>query len=228
MRVLQLIDSLPLAGAEVLVKDVAPRLRRRGIECEVAVFRRLNSPLESMLQDAGVPVHSTGAMNLYSPRQISPLAKLMREFDVVHVHFFPAQLWAVLGVMRLSPPVPLVTTEHNTWNARRRWWLRPLDRWMYPHYQLIACNSDATAKELIRWCPGIAAKIRVVPNGIPVEDFETAEAAELNFDSQDKARLIFVGRFEEQKDHRTILRALERSFRCSIAACRRRPAAYRT
>ena len=69
MRVLQLIDSLPLAGAEVLVKDVAPRLRKRGIECEVAVLRRLHSPLESMLQDAGVPLHSTGVPNLYSPRQ---------------------------------------------------------------------------------------------------------------------------------------------------------------
>ena len=99
MRVLQLIDSLPLAGAEVLVKDVAPRLRKRGIECEVAVLRRLNSPLEIMLQEAGVPLHSTGAMNLYSPRQVAPLARLMRHYDIVHVHLFPAQLWADLGVM---------------------------------------------------------------------------------------------------------------------------------
>lgn len=209
MRVLQLIDSLPLAGAEVLVKDIAPRLRQRGIDCEVAVLRRLNTTLESKLQDAGVPLHSTDVTSLYSPHQVSPVANLMRQFDVVHVHLFPAQLWAVLAAAKLPSSIRIITTEHNTWNARRRWWLRPLDRWMYPHYQLIACNSEATAEELIRWCPGIAAKIRVVPNGIPVEDFETAEPAELGFSSQDKARLVFVGRFEEQKDHRTILRALE-------------------
>ncbi|MGD0631908.1 MAG: glycosyltransferase family 4 protein [Terracidiphilus sp.] len=209
MRVLQLIDSLPLAGAEVLVKDIAPRLQERGIECEVAVLRKLNSALESMLERAGVPLHSTGVTNLYSPRQVGPLVNLMGHFDIVHVHLFPAQLWAVLAARKMETRIRLVTTEHNTWNARRRLWLRPLDRWMYPHYQLIACNSEATADELVRWCPGIAEKIRVIPNGIPVEDFETAEPADLGLENQDGARLVFVGRFEPQKDHRTILLALK-------------------
>ena len=40
MRVLQVIDSLPLAEAEVLVKDMAPRLRRR-IDCHVVVLCRV-------------------------------------------------------------------------------------------------------------------------------------------------------------------------------------------
>jgi glycosyltransferase involved in cell wall biosynthesis len=208
MRVLQLIDSLPLAGAEVLVKDLAPRLRKRDIECDVAVLRKLGSTLELSLLHAGVPLLDTGVTKFYSPRQVLPLSKLMRDYDVVHVHLFPAQLWAVLAVKRLQPRVPLVTTEHNTWNARRRWWLRPLDRWMYPHYQIIACNSEATADDLVRWCPGIANRIRVVPNGIPLEDFAEAHPAELNLDLQGKTLLTFVGRFEPQKDHQTILRAL--------------------
>ena len=207
MRVLQLIDSLPLAGAEVLVKDVAPRLRNRGIECEVAVLRRLHSPLESTLLDAGVPLHSTGVRNLYSPRQVKPLAKLIRQFDVVHVHLFPAQLWAVLGVARLSKPIPLVTTEHSTSNSRRRWWLRSFDAWLYRHYLAIACNSEATAKDLIRWCPSAEPKVRVVQNGIPLNDFETAQPDESGVPSN-VTRLVFVGRFEVPKDHVTILRAL--------------------
>jgi glycosyltransferase involved in cell wall biosynthesis len=208
MRVLQLIDSLPLAGAEVLVKDVALRLRSRGIECEVAVLRRLHSPLESALQEAGVPLHSTRVIQLYSLRQVKPLANLMQHFDLIHVHLFPAQLWAVLAAAKLGSHIRLVTTEHNTWNARRRWWFRPVDHWMYAHYQVVACNSEATAHELVRWCPSTATRINVIPNGIPVEDFQAAEPADLNFESQDEARLVFVGRFEPQKDHRTILRAL--------------------
>ena len=208
MRVLQLIDSLPLAGAEVLVKDVAPRLRKRGVECDVAVLRKLHSPLESLLQDAGVPLHSTGVTNLYSPRQVKPLAKLMRNYDIVHVHLFPAQLWAVLGLVWLATRVPLVTTEHGTSNSRRRWWLRPFDEWLYPHYEYIACNSEATAGELVRWCPSIGPKIRVIPNGIPLEDFETAQPADLPQVPSDVPRLVFVGRFETPKDHPTVLRAL--------------------
>ena len=73
MRILQVIDSLALGGAEVLVKDVAPRLRNRGLDCEVAVLCQRSSPLESALQAAGVPLHTTGVKKLYSLRQVLPL-----------------------------------------------------------------------------------------------------------------------------------------------------------
>jgi len=207
MRVLQLIDSLPLAGAEVLVKDMAPRLRQRGVDCEVAVLRWLDSPLESALQCAGVPLHLTGAMNLYSPRQVGSVARLMRQFDVVHVHLFPAQLWAALGAARLSKPVPLLTTEHGSSNYRRRWWLRAFDRWLYRQYGCILCNSEATAQGLIQWCPSAAPKLCVVHNGIPLDDFETAQPAELAV-PPGLARLVVVGRFDPPKDHATVLRAV--------------------
>ncbi|MFZ0314042.1 MAG: glycosyltransferase [Candidatus Korobacteraceae bacterium] len=209
MRVLQLIDSLALGGAEVLVKDVAPRLRKRGVDCEVAVLCPLASPLESVLQAAGVPLHTTGVNKIYSLRQVRPLARLIQNYDLVHVHLFPAQLWAVLALKRLGHRVPLVTTEHGTSNSRRRNWLRPLDAWMYPHYECIVCNSEATSEELIRWCPRIAPKVCVVPNGIPLNEFETAVPADLPR-THNMIRLVFVGRFEPPKDHGTILRALSR------------------
>ena len=208
MRVLQLIDSLALGGAEVLVKDVAPRLRRRGVECEVTVLRKLHSPLESLLRDESVPLLHTGVTELYSPRQVQPLAKLMPRYDIVHVHLFPAQLWAAIAAAKLKGHVHLIMTEHNTWNGRRHWWLRPLDRWMYPHYEFIVCNSEATAEDLAQWCPTTAARIKVIPNGIPVGNFEAAQPADLNLGLRNRQRLIFVGRFDPQKDHRTILRAL--------------------
>jgi glycosyltransferase involved in cell wall biosynthesis len=160
-----------------------------------------------MLQDAKVPLHTTGLANLYSPRQITPLAKLMRFYDIVHVHLFPAQLWAVLGAALSSTPIPLVTTEHGSSNSRRRWWLRSFDAWLYRHYACVACNSDATAESLVRWCPLVEAKVRVVENGISLEDFERAQPVELDIPTN-AARLVFVGRFEPPKDHATILRAL--------------------
>jgi glycosyltransferase involved in cell wall biosynthesis len=208
MHILQVIDSLALGGAEVLVKDVAPRLRNRGVDCEVAVLCLLSSPLESALQAAGVPLHTTGVNKVYSLRQVRPLAGLIQNYDVVHVHLFPAQLWAVLALKRLGHRIPLVTTEHGTSNSRRRNWLRPFDAWMYPHYECVACNSEATSQELIRWCPRIAPKVRVVPNGIPLDEFETAVPADLPRTAHNMVRLVFVGRFEPPKDHGTILRAL--------------------
>ena len=40
----------------------------------------------------------------------------MQNYDIVHVHLFPAQLWAVLAQKRLGGRIPLVTTEHGTSN----------------------------------------------------------------------------------------------------------------
>src|SRR5664280_3068778 len=85
MRVLHVIDSLVLGGAEVLVKDLAPRMRARGIDFEVLILRRTNSPVEVAVRESGVPVHDTELKNLYSPVQIAKLARIVDRYDVVHV-----------------------------------------------------------------------------------------------------------------------------------------------
>jgi glycosyltransferase involved in cell wall biosynthesis len=208
MRVLQIIDSLNRGGAEVMLAAMTPRFLRRGVSCDVVVLIQTPSPLKHALLEQNVSLRYTGVRKLYSPLQVPSLAKLIRGYDIAHVHLFPAQLWAVLAARYLEQPVPLVTTEHNTWNARRRWWLRPFDRWMYPHFQRIACNSAATARDLVSWCPGITEKLTIVPNGIPLETFENAEPAVLADVPNNVPRLVFVGRCEAQKDHATLLRAL--------------------
>src|ERR1035438_5020735 len=82
MRVLHVIDSLVLGGAEVLVKDLAPRMRTRGIDFEVLILRRTNSPVEVAVRESGVPVHHTELKNLYSPVQIVKLARVVDRYDV--------------------------------------------------------------------------------------------------------------------------------------------------
>lgn len=208
MRVLQIIDSLNRGGAEVMLAAMAPRFRERRIICDVVVLLQTPSPLEHTLLEQNISVRYTGVRKLYSPLQVRSLAKLLRGYDIAHVHLFPAQLWAVLAAHHVKPHLPLVTTEHGIWSARRRWWLPPVDQWMYPHYKRIACISGATANDLIRWCPGIVEKLTIIPNGIPLETFENAEPAELGDVPNDVARLVFVGRCEEPKDHATLLRAL--------------------
>lgn len=206
MRILQVIDSLRIGGAEVLVRDLAPRFLQRGIDCEVLVLSRSSSALEVSLENAGVRVRDSGKIPLYSPRQISALARHLRGFNLVHVHLFPAQLWVAMAAGQSS--CALVTTEHNTWNRRRRWWFHLVDTWIYSRYRQVTCNSDATACELAAWCPGVRDKLRVIPNGIPIEVFANARPADLLGLGAGMTKAVFVGRFEPQKDHGTLLRAL--------------------
>lgn len=210
MRVLHVIDSLNRGGAEVMLTAMAPRFRTRGVTCDVIALLQRPSPLEAAFLGNGVSLRYTGIRRLYSPGQVLALSKLFPGYDIIHVHLFPAQLWAVLAALRMRRRIPLVTTEHNTWNARRRWWLRPLDRWMYRHYERIACISEATAESITRWCPRTAEKTVIIPNGIPLDVFENAVPAALPGVPDNITRLVFVARFEAQKDHPTLLRALTR------------------
>jgi glycosyltransferase involved in cell wall biosynthesis len=208
MRVLHVIDSLNLGGAEVMLTAMAPRFRSRGIECSIIALLRTPSPLEHLLQAQDIDLRFTEVHRLYSPHQVVALGRLMRGYDIVHVHLFPAQLWTALATTVLQCRIPLVTTEPSTSNRRRRWWLRPIDLWMYPHYRHIACNSDATAAELGRWCPGVLEKISTIPNGIPLETFEDARPATFADVPDHVAKLVSVARCYPPKDHATLLRAL--------------------
>ena len=214
MRVLQVIDSLRIGGAEVLVGDLAPRFLRRGFDCEVLVLSRSASSIELELQAAGVKIMDTGNIDVYSPRQIFTLEKRIRGFDLVHVHLFPAQLWTALAALRSS--CRLVTTEHSTWNARRYWWFRPVDAFMYSRYAQIACISAATAEALGGCCPHVKDRLRVIPNGIVVGRFMDACPADLPPVGEGMVRAVFVGRLDPLKDHRTLLRALTLAPRISL------------
>ena len=198
-----------MGGAEVLVKDMAPRLASYGVECDVATLRRTGSQVETQAVSAGVVLHHTGVKELYSPRQILPLVGLLRSYDLVHVHLFPAQLWAILAA-KIGRRRPLmIYTEHNTWTRRRDMpWLRRADAWLYEQYGHVICNSEATAASLQKWAPGLTVPTSVILNGIPLERFAQALPAEIAAPRQGATRLVAVARLDPQKDHATLFRAL--------------------
>jgi glycosyltransferase involved in cell wall biosynthesis len=191
-----------------MLTNMAHRFRAKGVTCDVVALLRRPSPLEQLLLSQDISLRFTEVGQLYSPTQIFALTRLLCGYDLIHVHLFPAQLWTVAAALRMKQAPPLVTTEHSTENSHRRWWFRPVDRWMYKNYRNIACISEATAEKLVEWSPGITERITVVPNGIALDEFENATPAAFPDVDADALRIVFVGRFELQKDHSTLLRAL--------------------
>lgn len=210
MKVLHVINSLILAGVEVLLAEMVPRFQARGLEVEVAVLKPLDSPLEHRLRDSGVAFLRGGDERIYSPAHVLSLARRLHEFDLVQSYLFPSQLWVAAAAVLAKRRVPLVTTEQSTHTGRRTWWFRPVDRWMYSRYRAIACNSPETLESLVRWVPGAKPRACVIPNGVPLERFEKAQplprACVLPDDGS--PLLMFVARLQPEKDHGTLLRAL--------------------
>src|SRR5438552_14703225 len=91
-RVLIVINSLIQAGAEALVKELAPQLRAHGIHVSVAVLKRLNNSFEEHLEQSGVPLIAPGRAGFYSPRHLLWLRRTMQQFDLVHGSPQPQQM----------------------------------------------------------------------------------------------------------------------------------------
>jgi glycosyltransferase involved in cell wall biosynthesis len=213
MKVLQVIDSLSLGGAEVLVAEMYSGLRKRGIECEYYLLRCNKTSLEQKLLLQGAVIHAPITVSVYSPIHILALRRHLRafEYDVVHVHLFPAQLWAACGARAAHITTPLVTTEHSTQTRRRTRCYRLIDRWMYGQYRRVAAVSRATMDNLLTWLPKLRGKVTVCSNGVNVDAFASAATADkqtLFSISADLQVVICVGRLETVKGHETLLHAI--------------------
>lgn len=212
MKVLQVINNLQIGGAEILLGNLIPIFRNNGVEVTLYILQSTRSSIECDLVSEGTDIYCTDKSSVYSLTQVFRLVQHLcsNQYDLIHVHLFPAQLWMALAASLTGNRVPLVTTEHNTYNRRRKIWFRGSDRWMYRKYASIACISKATASALVKWLPELENKIEIIPNGISIERFENAPAfnrASINV-SADRPVILFIGRFEKQKDHTTLLRAL--------------------
>lgn len=211
MRVLQVINSLAVAGAEMLLVEVVRRLKQRGVTSDVYTLKRVGSPLEQTLVDEGVRLYGLSARSVYSPGHVLPLVRHLHQkrYEVIHVHLYPAQLWLAVAAVVSRTRTPLVTTEHNTYNRRRKWYFWPIDRWMYGQYHRVICISEATRDSLNKWMPAMTKRLDVVWNGISLERFQSAKGyRKEEVIGVDAPLVLSVGRLERQKDMQTLVRAV--------------------
>ena len=74
MKVLQVIDSLALGGAEMLLSNMYAGFRKRGIECEYYLLCSKQTPLEQKLISQGARVHAPLGLSGIAPARVG-LAK---------------------------------------------------------------------------------------------------------------------------------------------------------
>jgi glycosyltransferase involved in cell wall biosynthesis len=214
MRVLHVIDSLRSGGAEALLTGLVPRMMHLGVMSDIFVLERSGSSLEQEAQ-RWARILGSERGRPYSLWTVLRLREAIRDgdYEIVHSHLFPAQMWVPLALALSRRKPILVTTEHSTNNRRRGWrWFKIAERWMYKHYDAAVCVSDAVAASLQKWVPEAQPKVRVIPNGVDtrvIQEAGRAESHEIGGPLSGPA-VISVGRFEPAKDYETLLRALAR------------------
>ena len=217
MRILQVITSLEMGGAETLVVNLIPRLQALGNTVDLCIFNGTETPLTQKLkrESPETKIYALGH-GVYNPLYIYKLVKIMKNYDIVHTHNSSPQLF--VAIASLFCPTNLVSTEHNTSNRKRNWkWYRPIESWMYSRYDHVICISKIAEEKLREYMGGDWVvetsnrfkSITTINNGIEVNAISKATPSkELLALKENRRSILMVAGFRKQKNQDTILRTL--------------------
>ena len=207
MRILHVITSLYNGGAERLMVDLLPRLRNDGEnEVELLLFNGVETIFKKELQQKGINIISLTTTNdVYHPRRLLKLRRIMRQYNIVHTHNTACQFYVALASCLMRNKPLLVTTEHNSTNRRRsKFWLKPIDKWMYSRYASIVCIAEQTRLNLLDYI-GNNNRLCTIHNGVDVSRFIKPIK---DITSKTDFIITMVAAYRPQKDFGTLFRAL--------------------
>ena len=213
MRILQVITSLQIGGAEHVVVHLTKLLRQKGHVVDVVVFNGEETAFMRELKDTGCRIYKFGR-GFYDLGYIPKLRRIMREYDIIHTHNSSPQLFAAMANIGLGKM--LITTEHSTNNRKRE---HPMfsfvDKWMYARYAKVVTISKIAEKKLCSYLgfesnpPNSPLQRRIVTinNGVDVNAFYHAESLP-EMAHRGNFVTVMVAGFREAKDQETVIRAI--------------------
>lgn len=209
MRILQIVNNLDGGGAEKVVNDLSIGLKNRGHHITILKLFPGDDKYSHTLLKKGIKVYTLSKYK-YSLFNIVRLFFFIRKnnFDIIHSHLFPAQLYLAALVFFFRLKTPIVTSEHSCNNRRRRFYiLRKLDEAFYNMYKSVIAISDdckVSFKEMIK----SRVPIVTINNGVDLVSIESAPISNDSVFQSGKKYIIMVGRFHESKDQDTLIRSL--------------------
>ncbi len=221
MKILHIIESLSIGGAEQVLVNLIPKLCDRGLNCEVAA---LWSPytLASKLESHNIPVHSLNISYRWSLIEASfKLNKLLRkkQYDIIHAHLFFSDFYTALSYP-LFPSARRVVSFHNlayaSYPANTLW--KKFRKQI--HSFLVRNCIDAQIGVSTAVAEHYSAHLKlenvnVIHNGFPIDKLypsptlkKTEIQARYNI-SPHEFVIIVPGRLVPEKDHGVLLQAIK-------------------
>ncbi len=228
MRVLHVIDTLGVGGAEQMLVNLLPPLKQQGHDVSVAVLRPPFT-LREALEDQGVPVRSLehqSQWSLLSGARAVARAGTDARADIIHAHLlFPG---VYVGLARMLPMTPARTciTYHNLayapgcnrpgpgLTARRT--LNAMTSRFGMDGRTAVSNAVASHYQgTLHLGP-----ITVIPNPIPVSgiDKTVAPATQTAANANREIRILVPGRLVREKGHAILITALAQCIREGLSA----------
>lgn len=204
-RVLHVIDSLDLGGAQVVLENLIRHGDRDRFEFEAATMHG-HGVYWDRLAALGIPLHSLSfhhKVPLYIPR-LAWLC-LTRRYDVVHTHLLAANVIAKPLAACCGVRVRINHDHCNDKLTDPRWWALPADKITNRFSTHIIAVSESTRTFVVEKEGMSPARATTVHNGIDLDKFrprptQRAEARERWQLPADAFVVAGIGRLTYQKN----------------------------
>ena len=174
---------------------------KQGLEVSILVGEDTVSEFTKKIWGGGCDIITVNSYRYKSFKSIKTMRKIMKGYDIIHVHLFPSLY--LVAVASLGLNIKLIYTEHSTSNRRReKAYLRPLEQFIYKQYDKIVSISQQTQEALQKWLKSRNERFVVINNGVDIEKFKSNEM------SVNRNSLIMISRFVEAKDQATVIKAM--------------------
>lgn len=216
MRILRVINTLGIGGAERSIVNNVPIHNQRGIKTEVLLLNGRESFFTDSLEKQGVKVVSLekkeNIKSIYNPLHVFKIIKYFKDYDIIHAHLFPSIYWVALAKFLSQAKVKLILTEHSTENRRRKSSkiIRFIEKKIYGLYDAIITITPEAKKNLENHL-GRSNNIKMIYNGVDLNSFENVNS-DYKFSIENIPNpyyLVQVASFRDQKDQKTLIKALK-------------------
>jgi glycosyltransferase involved in cell wall biosynthesis len=170
-RILHVIDSLDLGGAQTFLLGLCKHLDANRFECEVACMHGRGVYAEAF-ERAGIPVHSLSP-GKFPPLYLPNFWRLMRTggYDILHFHLFGSNLCAKPLAVMAGHPAIVVHDQCNDASRERNLLLLAADAFWNQRSDRVIAVSGSTRRYLLDREDLTDDQVTLIPNGIDTEEF---------------------------------------------------------
>jgi len=205
IKIVYIINSFALGGAEKLLLDLCRQLDRQKFEPYVCTAVA-GGPMAEDFEALGLPVKIFIKKSKLGLGVIWQLVKFLKEVkpQIVHTHLFGGDTWGRIAAILAGVPI-IISTEHNI-NLDESW-LKKLIKFKLAIFtkKIIAVSQSvknySVKKEKIN-----PKKIAVIYNGIDLHKFSFRGYQSI--DLHNKISAVTIARLEPQKGHYYLIDAM--------------------
>lgn len=218
MKVLHLIDSGGLYGAEKMLLSLVEEQQAQGIDSMILSAGEHGIESKAIEVEAhrlGVPLKAwrmKPGLNLMEALRIARWAR-EQGFEVLHSHGYKFNILMALLSRRIRK-LPLMTTLHGYVNGRKYsaiWLYEILDRLaLRSMARVILVNPHMRALQAVRQLPD--SRVEVIPNGINMQPQAHSQASVrddiVSFSGRFDVSLVSIGRLSPEKNFMLAIEAM--------------------